>query len=109
MRCRCGKREAWRVAVRLGNYSWFSGGSAGRRTPSDYSELVCARHAGGCGARWRTKARYVAGTPDGEDCYRCGGRKTTEEEIPDANSPVGFRLRTIDCPGCAGTGQGRPR
>jgi hypothetical protein len=34
------------------NYSSFNGG---RRTPSEYSEVICSR----CGRRWRTKAAYV--------------------------------------------------
>ncbi|WP_052398055.1 hypothetical protein [Streptomyces sp. NRRL F-5123] len=59
-------RPAWRVEVRKANYSAFNGG---RRTPSDYSQVRC----GECGARWRTKAAYVAKTPDAEACAgRCG-------------------------------------
>lgn len=50
-------RRAWRVLQRLSNRSAFNGG---RVTPSAYSEVVC----GECGTRWRTKAAYVAGTPD---------------------------------------------
>ena len=69
LRCRCGQRHAWRVAVRRGNYSAFSGG---RFTPSAYSELWCCRPLGGCGAVWRTSADYVNRTPDlkpGDESY----------------------------------------
>jgi hypothetical protein len=66
MRCRCGKRECWRVSAYKCNHSAFSGY---RRTPSDYSEVVCSVLMGGCGARWRTKAAYV------EDIY---SRQRTE-------------------------------
>jgi hypothetical protein len=52
LRCACPTREAWRVSARNANYSAFNGY---RRAYSDYSEVVCKR----CGARWRTKARYV--------------------------------------------------
>ena len=48
---------SWRVVVRRANYSAFSGG---RRTPSDYSQLVCRA----CGASWRTKAAYVGQVAD---------------------------------------------
>lgn len=54
--CRCGKREAWRVIAYRCNHSAFNGY---RMDPSDYSELECSSAAGGCGARWRTKAAYV--------------------------------------------------
>ncbi|AZM53319.1 hypothetical protein DMA15_12585 [Streptomyces sp. WAC 01529] len=50
-------RPSWRVVVRRANYSAFNGG---RRTPSPYSLLRC----GDCGGAWRTKAAYVAETPD---------------------------------------------
>lgn len=62
-RCACGTREAWRVRVRYGNYSAFSGY---HRTYSDYSEVACEREAGGCGVVWRTKANYVAVLLDSE-------------------------------------------
>lgn len=58
--CRCGKREAWIVTVYRGNYSAFNGY---RFTRSDYSEIVCQSAAGGCGARWRTQAKYVEKLP----------------------------------------------
>ena len=45
-------REHWLVNVYRANYSAFNGG---HRTPSDYSEVRCAR----CGRVWRTKAAYV--------------------------------------------------
>ncbi len=53
-------RPAWRVLVREANYSAFNGY---RRTPSAYSLLCCRA----CDQVWRTKAAYVAGTPDAED------------------------------------------
>jgi hypothetical protein len=56
MRCTCGNRDNWRVVTYRGNYSAFSGY---RFTPSDYSEVKCDERLGGCGARWRTKAKYV--------------------------------------------------
>lgn len=59
--CRCGRREAWRVAVRRGNFSAFSGY---RFTPSRYSEVECVPELGGCGRFWRTAARYVDDLPD---------------------------------------------
>lgn len=65
--CRCGKRELWRVWTRNGNYSAFNGY---RFEPSDYSEVACELELGGCGARWRTKARYVAELPDSEVAQR---------------------------------------
>ncbi len=58
--CRCGNRDAWRVWTLLANYSAFNGY---RRTYSDYSEVSCEREEGGCGAIWRTKARYVHSLP----------------------------------------------
>lgn len=61
MRCACRKRDAWRVLTREGNYSAFNGY---RRAWSEYSEVHCEREEGGCGAAWRTKARYVAELPD---------------------------------------------
>lgn len=60
-RCGCDDRRAWRVHARKCNYSAFNGY---RRTRSDYSEIVCERRLGGCAARWRTKAAYVADIPD---------------------------------------------
>jgi hypothetical protein len=56
MRCTCANRDAWRIVTYRGNHSAFSGY---RFTPSDYSEVACHRRFGGCGARWRTKAKYV--------------------------------------------------
>lgn len=50
-------RPAWRVTQRLSNRSAFNGY---RQTPSAYSEIQC----GECGSRWRTRAAYVAETPD---------------------------------------------
>lgn len=50
-------RSAWRVSVRRGNFSTFNGG---RWTPSEYSEVICTID----GQVWRTKAAYVAETPD---------------------------------------------
>lgn len=58
--CHCGKREAWRVVTYKANFSAFNGY---RLTRSDYSEIVCQSAAGGCGARWRTKAQYVERLP----------------------------------------------
>lgn len=55
-------RPCWRVLQRCANYSAFNGY---RRTPSAYSEIHCWPALGGCGARWRSKAGYVAGLPDG--------------------------------------------
>lgn len=55
--CQANHREDWAVSVRHANYSTFNGG---RRTPSDYSEVVCTR----CRRRWRTKAAYVDGLPN---------------------------------------------
>lgn len=54
--CRCGKRDCWRIVTYRGNYSAFNGY---RFDPSDYSEIQCKAALGGCGARWRTKAKYV--------------------------------------------------
>lgn len=54
--CGGNHRADWRVTVYKANYSAFNGG---RRTPSQYSELVCLT----CGRRWRTKAAYVESTP----------------------------------------------
>lgn len=45
--------DKWRVIDRHCNYSRFGGG---RCQPSQYSALKCLK----CGARWRTKADYVA-------------------------------------------------
>lgn len=59
-RCGCGSREHWRVAMYRCNYSAFNGY---HYTPSDYSEIICERAEGGCGARWRTKAKYVETLP----------------------------------------------
>jgi hypothetical protein len=52
-------RASWRVYQRYGNASAFNGY---HWTPSDYSGLVCT--VKGCGRRWRTRAAYVAATPD---------------------------------------------
>jgi hypothetical protein len=57
--CRRDHNLTWRVEVRNGNYSAFSGY---RFTPSDYSQLRC----GHCGRVWRTKADYVPYIPDAE-------------------------------------------
>ena len=59
--CICDKesrvhRLGWRVLHRLHNHSAFHGY---RYTPSDYSEVGCAK----CGRRWRTKALYVSTLP----------------------------------------------
>jgi hypothetical protein len=58
--CKCGRRDAWRVTAYRCNHSAFSGY---RSTPSRYSEVMCDLDAGGCGVRWRTKARYVDELP----------------------------------------------
>lgn len=58
--CKCGKRDAWRVVRYKGNRSAFSGYHF---TPSDYSSVSCERDLGGCGAMWRTKARYADRLP----------------------------------------------
>jgi hypothetical protein len=50
-------RAFWRVVQRGCNYSAFNGYS---RTESAYSLLRCQA----CGRRWRTRAAYVATTPD---------------------------------------------
>lgn len=50
-------RSQWRVSQRHCSRSAFNGY---RQTYSDWSEVVCLA----CGARWRTKARYVATLPD---------------------------------------------
>ena len=57
--CRCSPpdRSRWVVLQRRGHHSAFNGY---RRTPSEYSSVVCL----GCGAIWRTKAAYVLGLPD---------------------------------------------
>lgn len=57
--CRCTgeeRRRRWRVVQYHCNYSAFSGY---HYTPSDYSLVTCD----GCGARWRTKAKYVETLP----------------------------------------------
>lgn len=73
-RCGCPDRAAWRVTVYRANYSAFNGY---RRTPSDYSEVRCDRDLGGCGARWRTNAKYVETllTKDGRSVGRALGRR----------------------------------
>lgn len=63
MRCKCGNRDAWRVLVRRGNYSAFNGY---RRAYSDYSQISCESEEGGCGALWRTKAKYADVLPESE-------------------------------------------
>jgi hypothetical protein len=50
-------RGTWVVVHRKCNFSAFSGY---RRTPSDYSLVLCTA----CGRRWRTKALYVDTLPD---------------------------------------------
>jgi hypothetical protein len=69
MRCRCKHRGCWRVTARKCNYSAFNGY---RWSPSDYSEVICDVTAGGCGARWRTKAAYVYEIPDADWVPRGG-------------------------------------
>jgi hypothetical protein len=49
----------WAVVQRRCNHSAFNGY---RRTPSDYSLVVCT--ASGCTGAWRTKAAYVQALPD---------------------------------------------
>lgn len=59
MGCRCkpeDRRKWWRVVHYKCNFSAFNGY---RRAPSDYSLVECE----GCGARWRTKAKYVDRLP----------------------------------------------
>jgi len=74
----CGRehRKQWVVTVRRANYSAFNGY---HRTRSDYSELQC--HA--CGRRWRTKASYVARTPDGPYLSHDEIKKGSHEPSPD--------------------------
>lgn len=50
-------RPAWRVLVRLANYSAFNGY---HRTPSEYSSVICTVD----NMVWRTKAAYVKDLPD---------------------------------------------
>ena len=52
-------RPLWVVRVREANYSAFNGY---RRTPSDYSLVVCPAHDRPM--KWRTKAAYVGTLPD---------------------------------------------
>lgn len=64
--CRCTgttaeKRANWRVVTRKANHSAFSGY---RRTPSQYSQIICIR----CNALWRTKAKYVDELADHKIC-----------------------------------------
>jgi hypothetical protein len=54
--CRQHGREHWYVVVYRANRSAFNGY---RFTPSDYSQVRCAK----CGATWRTKAAYVERLP----------------------------------------------
>lgn len=56
MSCRCDNRDAWAVVHYHCNFSAFNGY---HYTPSDYSLVQCGR----CGARWRTKAKYVDSLP----------------------------------------------
>lgn len=62
-KCTCGRKHGdiadLAVTVRKCNYSAFNGY---RRTPSDYSEIVCLRP--GCLGVRRTKAKYVDQLPD---------------------------------------------
>lgn len=60
VRCGCGHRDHWRVTMYRHNRSAFNGY---HYTPSDYSEILCDRDDGGCGAFWRTKAQYVETLP----------------------------------------------
>lgn len=53
------------VVDRLCNYSAFNGY---RWTPSDYSCVRCLT----CGARWRTRAAYVADLPDATEAEAIG-------------------------------------
>lgn len=71
--CRCEPKHRWRwaVIVRNGNYSAFNGY---RFTPSDYSSVVCLPRRDGCGAVWRTNARYVATLDDVPSDWMEGGR-----------------------------------
>lgn len=64
--CRCPERRKpisgvsgrlWRVISRLCSYSAFNGY---RRAPSAYSGVRCL----GCGAAWRTKAKFVSKLAD---------------------------------------------
>jgi hypothetical protein len=55
--CSCSSRAEWVVLQRNCNHSLFNGG---RKTWSRYSGVYCA----GCGACWRTKAKYVESLPD---------------------------------------------
>lgn len=58
--CRGEHRPWWRVAMRNGNASAFSGY---RWTPSAYSEVRCTKP--GCQRPpWRTRAAYVSALPD---------------------------------------------
>ena len=58
IRCKCAKKDRdWGVLDRFCNYSAFNGY---RRTPSDYSAVMCRT----CRSVWRTKAGYVHGLPD---------------------------------------------
>ncbi len=51
------RRANWVVRDRLCNYSAFNGY---RRTPSDYSLVICLV----CSGLWRTKAEYVSTLSD---------------------------------------------
>jgi hypothetical protein len=64
--CRCRPRRVF-VLQRYCNHSAFNGY---RRTPSDYSTVVCVN----CGQIWRTKANYVASMPDAPEKWPVMGR-----------------------------------
>jgi hypothetical protein len=59
--CMRDHRGTWVVIHRNCNFSAFSGYAY---TPSDYSLVLCDPQLGGCGRRWRTKAKYVNDLPD---------------------------------------------
>ncbi len=69
-------RSAWRVSMRNYGFPAFQGHV--KRSTKD-SEVICDRQHGGCGRRWRTTAKYVAGLANYEAppeplpvCVDCG-------------------------------------
>lgn len=64
-RARCPRCRSYdvRVVDRYCNYSAFNGY---HRTPSDYSRVECQD----CGTHWRTRAAWVAWTPDRDEAAR---------------------------------------